>query len=50
MNENDAHEVLEEGVTTGAEVEVDIIEGRRKDPRKVECRYNNCAALIYVNC
>ncbi|XP_030474345.1 U-box domain-containing protein 33-like [Syzygium oleosum] len=35
MEENDAR-VLEEGVTTCAEAEVDIGEGGRKDPRKLE--------------
>ncbi|KAI6684638.1 hypothetical protein NL676_030551 [Syzygium grande] len=34
MNENDAQEVLEEGVTTCADGEVDIIKAGPKDPRK----------------
>ncbi|KAI6707660.1 hypothetical protein NL676_010622 [Syzygium grande] len=34
MNENDARKVLEEGVTTCADAEVDIIKAGPKDPRK----------------
>ncbi|KAF8033258.1 hypothetical protein BT93_D2000 [Corymbia citriodora subsp. variegata] len=34
MNENNVREVLEDGVTTCAEAEVDVIEGGRKETRK----------------
>ncbi|KAL3737636.1 hypothetical protein ACJRO7_019209 [Eucalyptus globulus] len=36
LDENGMREVLEEGAMTHAEEEVGIIEGRRKDPRKLE--------------
>ncbi|XP_048131612.1 U-box domain-containing protein 33-like [Rhodamnia argentea] len=36
MNENNAREVLEEGAMTGAEAEVDVVEGERKDTRKLK--------------